>query len=240
MDYVRRYHLWAFFTYGVLSLLLFASSALVTLRLVRSPRGIVLFYLLLWLAFVTYWAVRYFAPLSARSRYLFSTIPPLVLMFVASLFSLAGFFAYLVRNGWRLFDGGVTNAQLVVLQLLVVLVLAIPWSVRALIDTRRMLRTRHHLDGTVLRFYNMRKEVVVDLAALRSLVVGQHVVLLCQDSEEEEHAIEYVNRPTSRRLWPRLLEGVLYLETEGLVKELRGAGFAVVEDHFATIVRQKA
>ena len=234
--FTTKYHHVAFVVYVVLAFLILGTSMMVLLPIVGKDVLLVPTFVAFWLILACYWYIRFFVELAPRKKYLITVLPPLFLMFPASIFILTGFLVFLSRNNWRILGDGANNAQLVVLQLIIVLLLIIPWSVGAGKDIRRALRTRHHVDGKELRFFTPDKELIVHLKDIRSLVLGQHVVLLCNSKSEEAHALEYLNRPTQHKMWPKRLDGVLYLDNEKLVKDLLAVGCKVDEERLARIV----
>ncbi|MBD3208840.1 hypothetical protein GF367_00280 [Candidatus Woesearchaeota archaeon] len=205
-----------------------------------------------WIVFVMYLYFTMICHVAQRTRFLIKLIPLIVVCGSVAIVILTGLFTAVVREGageffdgprWeRFFVGGEAvpfspyHGSSVFWGLVVVVVGLLVACFGALRGLLRMLRVRHRLEGHAVRFTAPHKDYVVYWRGIRSLVVGETNVFVCKNDEEEEAALEYVNRPYSLRLSSPVLDGVLYLDTDKLISDAHQMGLDVHEEALATII----
>ncbi|MBN1274788.1 hypothetical protein JXA12_00640 [Candidatus Woesearchaeota archaeon] len=236
-----------FFVFSVLAgLLLGTTYLLVRMRTTRPTATLGITLIIVWASFAAYLYTIYFSRLSQKTKYLIKAVPIILICLGFSLIIIIGFIQYVTTTEGALrfrppaAEPGdvVAYAWYGALALLACSLLMPVITLIATMSILRMLRARHHIDGSTIRFHNHHKDWEIDLREVRSVVLGETNVVACKDIEEEDLALDVLNRPYQLSFVQRPLDGVLYLDNDQLIRDAQAAGLEVKQERLATIIKE--
>ena len=176
-----------------------------------------------------------------RIRYLIRVIPVLFLVMIIAGFLLSGFLVYLFSSPEPLQMTSEDNAlddlpRLAALPFVILGLLLPLLVVFASRDVWLTVKAHHHVDRVSIRFFTRKKEWTVYFDEYNALVIGENIVLGCKDESDIADAIDFVNSPLKQPLLHHPLDGVYYIATEDLQKDLISHGYVIDEEKRAVVV----
>jgi hypothetical protein len=190
------------------------------------------------------------ASLSARTRTAVRIVPLALVAFTVGGLIVMGFLVAILDDGFSwggpayFQQEGVLGSQDVriipffVLLMGIVLVFLAFASVKGLLQAARV---RHHVSKDGVRFFTKKGAWEIAFADGGTLVVGEMVVLVCEEEDDEAvvAAVERLSRPSVARWRLKALEGVVFLDTDRLVQDLRAVGLRPEEVRDVQVIALK-